>query len=363
MKSKKILVTGATGNLGAYAAFHFLQHGHTVYAPFRRGNDNSKVMACINRFGVKNNENFKRLNTFEWDICQDPCQHFPNDIDETWHFASSLKYLWSDREEIYNVNINGLENVISYHVKNCRDGAKFYYISTAYVAGKVLSHLAESAIPDNEEMKYTNEYERSKLQAENILLKKISQGILPGNIFRPSIVIGDSVSGQLINYNGFYIAINLLYNLTGTLAKSGRQLKELRLFIDPESHLNLIPLDHAIQMMYTISEKNVPNGQIFNIVNSKSIQTKGVVRIIADLFKLQFRFVEEIAFKEQPGTRDERLVHYALDYVMPYLNKRIIFDTANTDQVLGFRFEYPINDEKILELTNRFIDLLVETKF
>src|SRR5687767_5221830 len=100
-KAKTILLTGITGNMGAFAALRFLEQGHKVYALVRpkKGLDCLKrARRTLRQFSGSNGAsagNFEHLEIVEGDIGDSGAIasiRVPEAIDETWHFASSLKY-------------------------------------------------------------------------------------------------------------------------------------------------------------------------------------------------------------------------------------------------------------------------------
>src|SRR5688500_14803195 len=193
-KAKTILLTGITGNMGAFAALRFLEKGHKVYALVRpkKGLDCMKrARRTLRQFSGSDGNgspNIEQLEIVEGDIGHDAglaSINVPEKIDETWHFASSLKYMPKESDEIFGVNINGLANMIELHRKN--KGGEFFYISTAYLGGKNLKFVPEGPIACDNNVSHNNYYERSKMLAESMFLKAIETGQLKGAIFRPSI--------------------------------------------------------------------------------------------------------------------------------------------------------------------------------
>ena len=206
-KAKTILLTGVTGNMGAFAALRFLEKGHKVYAIVRPKKDfdcMKRARRTLRQFCDAENiaeTRFDNLRIIEGDIGDRdnlPSMVAPEAIDETWHFASSLRYMPKETEEIFGVNVNGLANMIELHRRS--RGGEFFYISTAYLGGKNLGLVPEAPIPSDENISYNNYYERSKTLAERMILDAVESEELKGTIFRPSVVFGDTADGKLIHY-------------------------------------------------------------------------------------------------------------------------------------------------------------------
>jgi nucleoside-diphosphate-sugar epimerase len=363
--SKNILLTGITGNLGAYAATHFLNKGYTILAPCRTDVFERRALRGALAYSQASQETLTKagdkLLPFKWDIVD---KHDGIDIpriDETWHFASTLKYLPKDREEIFDTNVKGLANVLHLHKTRGAENATFHYISTAFAAGKNVDEVPESRIEINEEMSFSNEYEHSKLVAENIVIDEFEKGAIAGNIYRPSIVVGDTTHGKLINYNGFYLAVKVVYNFKNYLIRSGDEQKDIiRIHVAPSSALNLIPINDVIEQMDLISASG-SNHAIFNLVNGVQVPTQDAVRLVADHLQLKVQFVPEEAFREKPRSRNEKLVAYGLNYIMPYLNRSIAFHTSNSQKIFKSQYRRNLNPDLLNMMIRQYLKHLAKS--
>ena len=370
---KNILLTGATGNLGAYATRVFLKNNNKVYVISRslENKDSSKrVLKSLLAFGVDDEliEAIKerRLIIVKADISDDDQMESLNtvdDIDQTWHFASTLKYLPKDMEEIYQTNIRGTKNLIGLHKRVSKKTSRFFYISTSYAAGRDISYIPEARIEMNEDMSFHNEYERSKLRAENLVLDQISKGIIRGNIFRPSVVIGDKKEGLLINYHGFYHSINTLFNFKKSLEKNNESLTELFFETDPNYTVNLIPIEDAIGLMYSIAEAGPKNGTVFNVVNRSEIKVKDILKVIGKAIDVKLTICKTGSDTSITKTKNwyDKLMDYGGNYFMPYLDHRIKYDTSNSLKILKKEYNFDLLPSLNI-ITKTYVNLLKERK-
>ena len=76
----------------------------------------------------------------------------------------------------------------------------FSYISTAYVAGDHPGSFSEDQL--NVGQGFRNGYERSKFEAEQLVSRAAAR--LPVQIFRPSIIVGETESGWTASFNVLY---------------------------------------------------------------------------------------------------------------------------------------------------------------
>lgn len=102
------------------------------------------------------------------------------------HLAASLSFRPAEESkdnEPYLTNVEGTRNLLE--VCQSADISEFHYTSTAYVCGDRDGRILESDLQCGQS--FANDYEQSKVQAEQLL-----RGSLPGKqltVYRPSIVI------------------------------------------------------------------------------------------------------------------------------------------------------------------------------
>jgi nucleoside-diphosphate-sugar epimerase len=364
MASRAIFLTGITGNLGAMAALRFLAQGHRIYAPVRSRHSPHLVrrravesLLAIAEGDERALATSDRLVVLDADVT-DPralrALDLPEGIEETWHFASSLKYMPKDRDEIHRANVDGLRNVLELHRSRSTGGGRFYYISTAYVAGRDLRVVPEARIPFDEDLSFNNEYERSKLLAENLVLGEVASGALDAVIFRPSIVTGRLHSGKLINYNGFYLGLKAWMTLSEYMKQSGRAGEVVRLWIDAASTLNLIPVDAIIDAMCRLRETE--SGAVFNVVNAAEVPLEQVFEILRRYLWIQPVLCEQSGEAESRKSTAERLVAYSLTYTAPYVKQHVRFDQARFHRALGQELRMPLYPDALDRLTRLYFE-------
>ncbi|HEV2799823.1 MAG TPA: SDR family oxidoreductase [Pyrinomonadaceae bacterium] len=368
-QTKTILLTGITGNLGAYAALRFLRNGHQVYAVVR-GKNGEGMDACRQRV----NESLSHfcdeeqevadyadsLKIIEGDIAEGLSltgREVPTGIDETWHFASSLKYMPRDREEIFRTNLDGLRCVLSMHRRNQKKDSRFFYISTAYLGGRNLKQVPEARIPYREDLVFNNCYEQSKLLAENLFLDAVERGEVEGAVFRPSIVIGERRAGRLLHYGGLYQVVRTWFALSRLMEQFGERDKQVRLAIGPGQSLNFIPLDDVTDAMLALSDSDLGGERIFNIVATRPVDCRQTFELIGRHTGLRAMPCDLTEFRHPHKTRYEQLASYLLDYIHPYIRNEVGFETRNTEMIRS-SLPAPINTELLEFMIKQFVATL-----
>lgn len=127
------------------------------------------------------------------------------DVTEVWHLAAV--YDLAVGEEIARkVNVDGTDRVLEL----CRSLPRLerlHYVSTCYVSGEY-----DGAFPEDDlelGQTFRNHYEETKYEAERLVRQAMAAG-LPGTIYRPGIVVGDSGTGATQKYDGPYFLATFL---------------------------------------------------------------------------------------------------------------------------------------------------------
>lgn len=359
MAPKRILLTGATGNLGALMCLRLLDEGHTVVCLVRgRGSRDftarrvHRALAALDPT-LDGRATAGTLRVVHADIAAPEGLggvDLGGPVDETWHFASSLKYMPKDREEIFSANVGGLTSTLALHRRAARGGAPFYYISTAYLAGRGTAVVPEGEIESGDDLGFRNEYEKSKLAAEQLFFTALHAGDVTGAVFRPSIVVGMRGNGRLVNHNGYYLALEAWLRLSQYAQSTGAAGERVRLWVEPRHCLNLVPLDSVIDAMQTVRAAGVVDGTVFNLVNEEEFTVEALLASLA-----RHLVIEPFACGEryEDGTRKttyEKLAAYGLTYTSPYLKHWVRFETGNLRRVTGAGLRVPLYPDEIERL-------------
>jgi predicted RND superfamily exporter protein len=102
----------------------------------------------------------------------------------------------------------------------------FCHFSTAYIAGRRQGRVRESEIDVGQ--RFNNPYESSKCRAELFVRDWSLRTGLAAFIFRPSIVVGDSREGRIVNFDGLYNFMRLLDSMSNLLGE-----REFRVVANP----------------------------------------------------------------------------------------------------------------------------------
>ncbi len=163
------------------------------------------------------------------------------DVTEVWHLAA-IYDLSVPREPAYQVNVEGTRNVLDFAGAS-RALHRLHYVSTCYVSGRYLGRFMEGDLEKGQA--FNNFYEETKHLAEAEVRRRMTSG-MPGTIYRPAVVTGDSATGATQKYDGPYYAIRWI-------------VKQPRVAVMPtigdidRNALNVVPRDWLIDAIDRLS--------------------------------------------------------------------------------------------------------------
>jgi thioester reductase-like protein len=190
------------------------------------------------------------------------------EVTDVWHLAARA-HLGADRSEMRRVNVEGTRNVIDLAL-GARRLRRLNHFSTALVSGDRVGVILEDELAMGQ--RFHNPYEETKFQAE--LLVRRAQADLPATIYRPSIVVGDSRTGEIDRFEGPYALAILL--VASPLAVP------LPLPGDAVAPLNVVPVDFVVDAALSIAENPAGAGRTVHLVDPSPLSARRVYEMIAD---------------------------------------------------------------------------------
>ena len=164
------------------------------------------------------------------------------------------------KDVAYAVNVRGTENVNDL-VRSLPNLRRYNYVSTCYVAGKRTGHILETDL--EHDAGFRNYYEETKYLAEVSVEKLKSEVSL--TIFRPSVVVGDSRTGETAKYDGIYSLIHYLRKAPKLLRLLNVGNKQVR--------LNLVPVDFVVDSVATLSNDEAAVGKTIALADPRPLAT------------------------------------------------------------------------------------------
>ena len=154
-------------------------------------------------------------------------------VDAVLHCAAITDYTAS-REDMFAVNVGGVQRAAGL----ARDAeAQMFHVSTAFVDAAPIEVDETKGSRDVKKWWNPDVYLDSKRAAEDAL----AESGVPAVVMRPSIVFGDSYTGETAHFQGMHVLMRLFFESSLPLMP-----------LDPKRHIDFVPQDVLADMMAAI---------------------------------------------------------------------------------------------------------------
>jgi thioester reductase-like protein len=234
-----------------------------------------KATAAVERIAEQTSTPLENFALIEGDITlpnlgisTDDLNSIRDEITDVFHLAAAYD-LAVDKETATRVNLEGTKNV-SQLARSLPNLRRYNYVSTCYVAGKRKGRILENELEHH--AGFRNFYEETKYLAETEVEKLKSE--LPVTIFRPSVVVGDSHTGETAKYDGIYYLIQYLRKAPGLLRFLNVGNRNVS--------LNLVPVDFVVEGIAVLSRDERAVGKTIALADPSPLSTAELFDAIAD---------------------------------------------------------------------------------
>jgi thioester reductase-like protein len=351
---ENVLLTGGTGFLGSEIMRRILEaHPRTRLALLVRSTTRETARERVERllarmFGVADAaRHSERVDVVEGDISlrgagmdSERSVRLADRIDHVIHCAASVRFDLA-LEVARRDNTEGTRNVLAFAERLPRL-ARFDYIGTAFVAGDRRGIIREDDLDVGQ--RFLNSYEQTKMEAEK-LVRDFAQRH-PTAIYRPSIVVGSSKTGETTTFQGFYQGLVFYRRLF-----AGKIV--VLLPADPYTPLDIVPVDYVVDALFALIASGKSIGGCFHLTSGpgKTCTFDEILKMLADFTGVkQPPYVSKRAYELllRPVLKtvyfwDSRVdVARKAETYMPYCWSNLIFDKARIDAALeGSGIEVP----------------------
>ncbi len=261
-----ILVTGATGMVGAHLIWHLLQQHQKITATRRH---TSQLDNIVSTFKFYTNDPQQYLDRIDWIILDLNDHHVVNQAlvkaDTVYHCAAFVSLTNSDKQ-VFETNINSTKHLVDACISN---GVKrFCFVSSIAACGKSETDKWVTESIPWKDSPHTSEYARSKHLSELEVWNGIAQG-LDAVIVNPGVIIGVSSSTT-----GSSQLFHLIKKGLKVYTKGGSGYVDVR---------------DVVKIIIQLTEQNI-SGERFILV-AQNCTNKEVFAMIADGLKLTRPFI------------------------------------------------------------------------
>ena len=184
------------------------------------------------------------------------------------HHMAQVSYLGADRKLATQVNVNSAREVLEV-ASQCTSLKNLVYHSTAQVSGDRTGLVLEDELDKGQS--YRNVVEETLARGERIVRSKM--GKLPISIVRPTIIVGDSQTGEVDRFDGPYFLILLIVTSPPDfpLPLPGRG----------DTHLNLVPIDYVVRAAKMLGRDPRAPGRTFHVGDPAPLTVRRVFELVA----------------------------------------------------------------------------------
>jgi thioester reductase-like protein len=228
---------------------------------------------AVGRLALASPQTRGRIELVEGDIVEPDLALTPASwqaqVTEAFHFAAAYD-LSVPQPIATEVNVDGTRNVVT----TC--GAwpqlgRFHYVSTCFVSGRHDGLFRESDLDVGQT--FNNHYEESKARAERHVRDAMHQG-LAATIYRPSVVVGDTQTGETQKFDGPYCVLHLL-------------LRQPRVAVLPvagtphDTTFNVVPSDFVGRALAWLSTRASTAGVTYHLADPSPVSIDRLLHVMA----------------------------------------------------------------------------------
>ena len=261
-------VTGATGFLGRFLVQELLDNHDGEVFVLVRPSSRAKLDQIRRTWN-----NDARIVPVEGDLTEDDLgvshQWVTAHKDDVTHFfhVAAVYDMTADDDVNERMNVGGTRHALSLAEK--LDVRCFHHVSSVAVAGDYKGMFDESMFDEGQE--FSSPYHRTKFESE----KLVQESEINWRVYRPSVIVGHSETGEMDKIDGPYYFFPLLRRMRDVLP-SWTPLVGLDL-----GDTNVVTVDYVASAMAYLAHQPGLDGRAFHLVNPDPQSVVDIVNIFA----------------------------------------------------------------------------------
>jgi NAD(P)-dependent dehydrogenase (short-subunit alcohol dehydrogenase family) len=263
-------VTGATGFIGRHLVERLLARDNGPIYVLVRESSQDRLNELTERWGDP-----KRIKPVVGDISEprlgldaDVRKKLKGEVDDFFHLAA-LYDMTADESRNALLNVGGTQNAVDF--ANEIGAERFHHMSSIAVAGLYKGTFTEPMFDEGQELAHP--YHRTKFESEKLVRERVKGA---WRVYRPSLVIGNSRTGEMDKIDGPYYFFKLIQKLR-------HMLPEWFPLIGIEwGWTNLVPVDYVAAAVDHIAHQKGLDGRAFHIVDPRGQRSGDVLNTFAN---------------------------------------------------------------------------------
>jgi NAD(P)-dependent dehydrogenase (short-subunit alcohol dehydrogenase family) len=261
-------VTGATGLIGRHLVERLLEREGDIHVLVRESST-EKLDRLLDKWGRPD-----RVKPVFGDITEQElgvdgsARQLLQGVDHFFHLAA-IYDITADESVNARLNVAGTQNAID--LANALGAKRFHHMSSIAVAGSYDGHFTEDDFDEGQEL--PTPYHRTKYESEKLVRERLQ---VPWRVYRPSLVVGNSKTGEMDKIDGPYYFFKAIQKLRYTLPQ-WFPLVSLEF-----GRTNIVPVDFVAAAVDHIAHLDGLDGQAFHIVDPKPPRSGDVMNTFAN---------------------------------------------------------------------------------
>src|ERR1700754_1354477 len=255
-------VTGATGFIGRHLVERLLERDGDIYVLVRESSQEK-----LERWAGE-----KRIKPVIGDLTEPRLgvgDELKGKIDHFFHLAAIYDMSATDDRNAL-LNVGGTQNAID--LANALEVGRFHHMSSIAVAGLYDEGTFNEDMFD-EGQKLAHPYHRTKFESEKLVRERVTS---PWRVYRPSLVVGNSKTGEMDKVDGPYYFFKAIQKLRHALPQW------FPLISLEFGRTNLVPVDYVAAAVDHIAHQDGLDGQAFHVVDPKPPRSGDVLHTFAN---------------------------------------------------------------------------------
>jgi thioester reductase-like protein len=184
------------------------------------------------------------------------------------HHCAAVSYLGVDRATAEYVNVGGAREILEL-AGACEHLQCLVHHSTALVSGDRTGMVYEADLQRGQ--RFRNAVEETRARAEKRMRAAMDR--IPIAVVRPSIVVGDSTTGEIDRFDGPYLLVLLIVTSPAEIA--------LPLPGRGDVPLNMVPADYVAKAAVLLGRDERARGRTFHVVDPAPLTARRVFELVA----------------------------------------------------------------------------------